>query len=657
MQLPAADGHPDVLRYFGKDLHVLTGKAIYRFGGAEKPARLAETEQLFGSAADVVVTAFSVDGNASSVACLAGGKPRALVCDGGKCNVLEGVICAAVCDGQAITYALKTNQLQCAAAGQVRSLQMPEEKDVVKFLVPVRRFGLVCAVTSQLNVYFVELSVFTVVASVKVAGQVVFAGMSGDDTIVYVQSDQRVFTLQMNPDLLASAVQQRLRPAEQYRHFLSTALYGGLIPFRQVYGSYLDECFQNGRYDAVAGVVADYLRLDAANHSLLRNQQLVDKITLSGDRKAFPLYAAALSQTHGIRLNLAETLALIRSLHQENVLVAGLTKFIERDLIDFVPGEEAPGNLILELAGHPVGMEYSKLALLCFQKYSCSRRVLRFFLKNQSFKTAIQYAERQGVTDFDFVAALGDKYGDRLEALTGDALYHAQQDSAELLSSGVIGNEDKERLVLDVMLKLQMGKQAIKYLSQRVVQDGGGEQQELLAKTLIAALTAENAAATKVSLVKALQSQLRGVSIQRLLDFLDSDYVAGDGMADLRICLAALAGADTVELGAPFRIGDADAFRRMLDECPPPTGELAERVAGLVHPDSDAETVLSAACVAQAAAARDAGVAERLLRDGALDPRVRLELVAACGLDDAGNAAFLVQLLVLDEDYQPAPRL
>ena len=97
----------------------------------------------------------------------------------------------------------------------------------------------------------------------------------------------------------------------------------------------------------------------------IRTEQLIDKISLS-DRKAFLVFASALVQTYGIKLNQLETLTLIRAIHQEGVLAAALPKFLENSYLESVEGDEKPGLLILELAGQPVSQEYAMLALKCF---------------------------------------------------------------------------------------------------------------------------------------------------------------------------------------------------------------------------------------------------------------------------------------------------
>lgn len=62
---------------------------------------------------------------------------------------------------------------------------------------------------------------------------------------------------------------------------------------------YLDFCIQNKKFGDVAEIVADSLQF---KQDELRGCQLIDKISLSGDKTAFKLYAATLVQKRSVKL-------------------------------------------------------------------------------------------------------------------------------------------------------------------------------------------------------------------------------------------------------------------------------------------------------------------------------------------------------------------
>jgi len=106
-----------------------------------------------------------------------------------------------------------------------------------------------------------------------------------------------------------------------------------------------------------------------------------------------------------------ETLTMIKLLHQENKMAEALPIFLEKDFLEQIENCELPGNLIIELAGTPVSQEYAALALRMFKKYGCHVRVIKFFLKNNDTKTAIEYvAKLQHKVDFSFTEYIFEQY-------------------------------------------------------------------------------------------------------------------------------------------------------------------------------------------------------------------------------------------------------
>ena len=195
-----------------------------------------------------------------------------------------------------------------------------------------------------------------ILCELKTQAQVVMAAPSQQGA-VYVQADGRVFSLQVEMQLLQSNLQNKLSASEQYNHFIETNLFQQQIPFSKIYKPYLEEVFKQANWAEVAKIIGDAVRFKA--DAEVRNQQLIDKISLS-DRKAFLQYASQLAQIQKVKLNLNETLTLIKLLHQENMMNV-LPKFI--DYLEITENNEQPGNLIIDLAGTPIPKEYATLAL------------------------------------------------------------------------------------------------------------------------------------------------------------------------------------------------------------------------------------------------------------------------------------------------------
>ncbi|CAL6037896.1 Putative_clathrin heavy chain protein [Hexamita inflata] len=508
-----------LIKYIDDILHVVSTQQLIRFSqDLQKQQVVCSTSDFFGE--QQIITSFTgvASSNAYAISALVGGKPKTLIYNNQKVSVVPDMLCSAMCmfsndifltTSPANSLKISTVNLTKMKPGKTEFAT--EAPEVVKSIVQLPKLGLTVLFTSQQRILVIDLQA-NQIGEFKSAQPVAIAAASNNG-LVFVQTDAKVISMQPELQLLVSQLQNKLKPAEQYDLFIKTDLFNNQVLFAKICKNYLEECFQQQNYQEIARIVADSAHYKAE----LRNQQLIDKITLS-DRKAFLVFASALVQTYGLKLNQLETLTLIRLLHQEGMIATAFPKFLDNNYIEITPGEEQTGLLIIDLAGQPVSQEYAKLALQCFMKFECHNKVVQFFLKNENLAAGLEYLARlPQKVEYDLVGFMENKYPS-VETLKGDQKFTAQQDAQLLLQSEALNLKQKEQIITKFMIKLEQGQMAVQYITQYMQKNNTAEVQTLFIKILF--LTAgANMAKIKGNLFIGIKGPLKLANIEDIILF------------------------------------------------------------------------------------------------------------------------------------------